>query len=73
MQDEFDSLTANGTWILVLLSAVLATGQKIISGKWVLKNKLNETGGVLKNKSRWVARWFMCKAEALGIRLRWNL
>ena len=58
MQDEFDSLTANGTWILVLLSTVLAAGQKVISGKWVFKNKLNETGGVLKNKSRWVARGF---------------
>ena len=36
----------------------MAAGQKVISGKWVFKNKLNETGGVLKNKSRWVARGF---------------
>jgi hypothetical protein len=35
-----------------------ATGAKIISGKWVWKNKLGELGQVLKNKSRWVARGF---------------
>ena len=32
--------------------------RRIISGKWVWKNKLDEVGQVLKNKSRWVARGF---------------
>ena len=58
MQDEYDSLILNGVWVLILLSHVLATGAKIISGKWVWKNKLGELGQVLKNKSRWVARGF---------------
>ena len=53
MQDEYDSLILNGVWVLVLLSHVLATGAKIISGKWVWKNKLGELGQVLKMCERY--------------------
>ena len=58
MKDEYDSLIENGVWTLVLLTTAIATGTRIISGKWVWKNKLDEAGQVLKNKSRWVARGF---------------
>ena len=40
MKDEYDSLIENGVWTLVLLAAAIATGTRIISGKWVWKNKL---------------------------------
>ena len=39
MQDEYDSLILNGVWVLILLSHVLATGAKIISGKWVCHDR----------------------------------
>ena len=58
MNEIVYSLIENGVWTPVLLATAIATGTRIISGKWVWKNKLNEVGQVLKNKSRWVARGF---------------
>jgi hypothetical protein len=52
MQDEFDALLRNGTWKLV----PRPPDARIISGKWVLKNKLNPDGTLERRKARWVLR-----------------
>ena len=54
MQEEYDSLIANKTWNIV----DRPTGQKPLSGRWVLKRKLGPDGKVARHKARFVARGF---------------
>jgi histone deacetylase 1/2 len=52
MQQEFDALQANRTWILV----PRPPGARVTSGKWVFKTKLNPEGTLDKYKAQWVLR-----------------
>jgi histone deacetylase 1/2 len=52
MQEEFDALLSNNTWRLV----PRPPDAKVISGKWVFKNKLNPDGTLDRRKARWVLR-----------------
>jgi hypothetical protein len=52
MQAEHDALLCNKTWRLV----PRPPGIRVISGKWVLKNKLNPDGSLERRKARWVLR-----------------
>lgn len=54
MEDEYNSLIANGTWILV----DKPTNQKIIDNKWVFKLKRNTDGSIERFKARLVVRGF---------------
>jgi hypothetical protein len=54
MQEEYNSLMANNTWILVPLLA----GRKPVSYKWVFKIKQDVNGEVEHYKARLVARGF---------------
>jgi hypothetical protein len=54
MRDEYDSLVANDTWILVPRPA----GANIIGGKWVYKTKLDAQGKPIRYKARYVAKGF---------------
>jgi hypothetical protein len=52
MQLEFDSLTSNQTWDLVLLPA----GRRVVNNMWVYKAKTNASGAVSRYKARLVAK-----------------
>jgi histone deacetylase 1/2 len=52
MQEEHDALLRNKTWRLV----PRPPGVRVISGKWVLKNKLRPDGTLERRKARWVLR-----------------
>ncbi len=54
MQEEYDPLMRNNTWILVPLLA----GRKPVSCKWVFKIKQGANGEVERYKARLVARGF---------------
>ncbi|KXJ67887.1 hypothetical protein RP20_CCG008080 [Aedes albopictus] len=54
MQEEYDSLMENGTWVL----AELPAGRKAIGSKWVFKKKEDSAGNVCKFKARLVAQGF---------------
>jgi len=54
MQAEFDALLGNGTWSLV----DRPPGARVISGKWVFKQKLRSDGTLERYKARWVVRGF---------------
>lgn len=54
MNDEFDSLMKNGTWILV--SSPI--NQHIIDNRWVFKKKENPDGSLDRFKARLVVRGF---------------
>jgi hypothetical protein len=54
MKDEYQSLTANGTWDLV----PKPTDANVIGGKWVYKTKLDANGRPLRYKARYVAKGF---------------
>jgi hypothetical protein len=54
MKSEYDSLIANGTWILV----PRPQDRHVLSGKWVYKLKTGSKGEILRYKARWVARGF---------------
>lgn len=54
MQDEYDSLIANKTWILVNKP----NDQKVIDNKWVFKLKKNTDGSIERFKARLVVRGF---------------
>lgn len=54
MQDEYDSLIENGTWILVNRPK----NQKVIDNKWVYKLKMNTDGSIERFKARLVVRGF---------------
>jgi histone deacetylase 1/2 len=52
MQDEYNALLRNDTWCLV----PRPQGARVISGKWILKNKLHPDGLLERRKARWVLR-----------------
>lgn len=54
MQEEYDFLKAQGTWILV----PPPTDRSIVGSKWVYKVKKNHDGSVSKYKARLVAQGF---------------
>ena len=57
MGDEYNALTANGTWYLTRLPP----GRKVIKGKWVFKVKTGANGEETRKKARFVARGFTKK------------
>lgn len=52
MQEEYNSLKKNETWILVDQSK----NKKMLATKWVFKKKLNETENACKFKARLVVK-----------------
>jgi hypothetical protein len=52
MKAEHDALIRNKTWRLV----PRPPGARVITGKWVLKNKLHPDGTLERRKARWVLR-----------------
>lgn len=54
MQEEVDSLIANGTWTLV----DLPSNAYALGGKWVYKLKRGPAGEIVRHKARWVVRGF---------------
>ena len=64
MKEEVDALRKNETWRLVDRKDVLAKGNEVIDGKWVLRVKKGADGKVIKYKARWVARGFR---QAYGV------
>lgn len=52
MNDEFQSLIANGTWTLTELPA----GRKAINSRWVFKTKCDSNGNVERHKASLVAK-----------------
>jgi hypothetical protein len=54
MQDEFNALQANGTWMLVPWPC----HANVITDKWLFKNKMNPDGSLERRKARWVVRGF---------------
>ncbi|KAM1191970.1 hypothetical protein PS1_012541 [Malus domestica] len=54
MQEEYDSLRAQGTWILV----PAPEDRSIVGSKWVYKVKKNPDGSVSRYKARLVAQGF---------------
>ena len=52
MNEELDQIERNNTWELI----PRPTGKKFISTKWIFKNKMNEQGQVIRNKSRIVCK-----------------
>ena len=54
IQAEYNSLIANGTWT----PAVLPSGRKALTVKWLLKRKLAPDGSITRYKARLVARGF---------------
>jgi hypothetical protein len=63
MASEFDALQRNRTWRLV----DRPLGANVVSGKWVLKHKLNPDGSLERYKARWVVRGFtQCPSVDFG-------
>jgi len=65
MQSEYDSLMANGTWVLVNIDQEArrrrSNGKppiKLIGSRWIYKLKLDSTGQVDRYKARLVAQGF---------------
>jgi hypothetical protein len=54
MQEEYDSLMANGTWEL----APLPKGRKSVGCKWVFRTKKDASGEVVRHKARLVAKGY---------------
>jgi len=54
MHDELNQLTRNNVWTLVPRSDQM----NIIGTKWVFKNKLDESGVIIKKKARLVAKGY---------------
>jgi histone deacetylase 1/2 len=54
MEDEFDALQRNQTWVLV----PRPPGTNIVGSKWIFKTKFRPDGSVDKHKARLVARGF---------------
>ena len=52
MQEELDQFQKNDVWKLL----ELPKGNTNVGAKWVFKNKLDETGKVMRNKARFVAK-----------------
>ena len=60
MNEEIDQIENNHTWELV----PRPHDKNIIGTKWVLKNKLNENGEVIRNKTILVCK---CYSQQQGI------
>ena len=54
MEEEYNSLHANGTWELT----PLPPSRKAVGSKWVFKTKRDATGEIVRHKARLVARGF---------------
>ena len=54
MNEELDHIEKNNTWELVPRPA----DKNVISSKWVFKNKMNEQGQIVRNKSRLVCKGY---------------
>ena len=54
MQEELNQFQTNDVWDLV----PKPQQENIIGTKWVVRNKLNEQGEVVRNKSRLVAQGY---------------
>ena len=54
MQEEFDALTLNKTWVLV----PPPSGENIVSGKWIFRHKYNADGSLSRHKARWAVHGF---------------
>ena len=54
MNEEYLSLLANDTWVLVLVPK----GKKLVRCKWVYRTKFGPQGKVDKHKARLVAKGF---------------
>ena len=60
MQDELDQFKRNDVWDLVPRTK----SQQIIGTKWVFRNKLDDSGMIIKNKARLVAKGY-CQEEGI--------
>jgi hypothetical protein len=58
MQEEFDALQWNHTWVLI----PCPPHANVITGKWVFKHKLHSDGTLEHYKARWVVRGFRQRA-----------
>ena len=54
MTEELNKFTRNDVWDLVPRPA----NQNIISTRWIFRNKLDESGNVIRNKARLVAQGY---------------
>ena len=54
MQEELEEFERNKVWQLV----PLPQGHTIVGTRWVFKNKLDESGAVIRNKARLVAKGY---------------
>ncbi|KAI0498583.1 hypothetical protein KFK09_019471 [Dendrobium nobile] len=54
MQEELNQFVRNDVWELV----ERPKGQSIVGTKWVFKNKVNDSGVVVRNKARLVAKGY---------------
>jgi Reverse transcriptase (RNA-dependent DNA polymerase) len=54
MQEEYDSLIENGTWV----EQECPANRESLTGKWVFKIKRGAAGEILRYKARWVVRGF---------------
>jgi hypothetical protein len=54
MNEELDQIEKNNTWELV----PRPTDKNVIVSKWVSKNKMNEQGQIVNNKSRLVYKGY---------------
>ena len=54
MDDELEQIEKNNTWELV----PRPKDKNVIGTKWIFKNKLNENGGVVRNKARLVCKGY---------------
>jgi len=52
MQDELNQFTRNEVWSLVPRNYEM----NVIATKWVIKNKMDEDGNIIRNKARLVAK-----------------
>ena len=55
MQEELDIFQKNDFWKLVKLPK----GKKVVGEKWVIHNKLDENGEVVRNKTMLVAKGYL--------------
>ena len=54
MNEELDQIEKNNTWELV----PRPENKNVIGSKWVFKNKMNDKGQVVRNKSRLVCKGY---------------